>query len=134
MLMILHNHQYAQTMKDDFGEINQQINKVKQEELDAFVGLNIEVQNVDQSNEMRTQTTTRLPPVKSNSDEMEWLELFKKKSGGSDWTDVLMQNLGNVNESPETVQVEDTFEKLTEWKSSPYKIVDQDAILDMIKE
>ena len=83
---------------------------------------------------MRTQTTTRLPPVMSNTDEMEWLELFKKKSGGSDWGEVLIQNLGNVNESPETVQVEDTFEKLTEWKSSPFKILDQDAVLDMINE
>ena len=38
MIVILHNHQFAQAMRDDLGEIKGQINKVKEEEIDAFLG------------------------------------------------------------------------------------------------
>ena len=65
---------------------------------------------------------------------MEWLDLFKKKSGGSDWGDALMQEISTENDTPQTLQIEDTFEKLTEWKSSPFCIVDEHDVLGMIKE
>ena len=65
---------------------------------------------------------------------MEWLGLFKKKSGGSDWGDVLLEEMSTENDTPKTLEIEDTFEKLTEWQSSPFKIVDEHDVLGMIKE
>ena len=104
MIVILHNHQYAQAMRDDLGEIKGQINKVKEEEIDAFLGLNIEneqyVELSKQRMELRTQTTTNLPIESSNYEEMEWLGLFKKKSGGSDWGDALLQEISTENDTP----------------------------------
>ena len=87
-----------------------------------------------QWNESRSQTTTHLPIESNNHEEMEWLGLFKKKSGGSDWGDVLLQEISTESDTPNTLQIEDTFEKLTEWKSSPFKIVDEHDVLGMIKE
>ena len=84
--------------------------------------------------ELRQQTTAHLPLESTSYEEMEWLDLFKKKSGGSDWGDVLMEEMSTEKETPKTLQIEDTFEKLTEWKSSPFCIVDEHDVLSMIKE